>query len=68
MSDKSKKNIILPFFIFNASQTKACGENNKSNEINMSENEEEKRREEKRREESIISRGGAANTRGLGKK
>jgi len=45
MSAKSKKNIILPFFLFNASQTKACGENNKSNEINVSENEEEKRRE-----------------------
>ena len=59
MSDKSKMNIILPFFHINVPQTKSYGETNMPNEIKLSEN-----KEEKRREESIISRGGAANYSG----
>ena len=45
MSDKSKMNIILPFFHINVPQTKSYGETNMPNEINLSENKEEKRRE-----------------------
>ena len=57
MSDKSKMNIILPFFHINVPQTKSYGETNMPNEIKLSENKEEKRREEKRREHYIQGRG-----------